>query len=190
MKKIAAEMDELFGFTSTWTFNRGDECWELDGTINIDDDQIDHLVQNSQILPIEKELVTRFLIGHEKGHHLQDVVSPDRNYEIEHHIMEIEADLIGAWALAQRNESISTRRLNDIIKQFDDSNRIAKRLGVVIGDPIERNPHHPWAEQREIALVRGPRLSLDHPGPLDTTSRGNFMHNMHRIASDLRVGRF
>jgi hypothetical protein len=121
--------------------------------------------------PEQQELVTRFIAGHEKGHHLQELLSPHRLYEVDHHVMEIEADLIGAWSLALQNVTIAGTSSLQAVKLFDDANRIAQKLGKQIGDPTARRPHHPWAEQRELALVKGPAWALSYPTIADPNTR-------------------
>jgi hypothetical protein len=185
MKKIADEIDVLFGFGSTWTFNCGGGCSEYRGTINIDDDEIAGIFQGAGVGVAEKNLIVRFIMGHEKGHHLQDKTWPDRDYRVEHHVMEIEADLVGAWALARQNQANNQTINANIVRNFDDAYRIAQRLGISIGDTDGNKPHHPWAEQRELALVRGPEIAALYRGNLTEGDRKRFAEDIGGVA--LRV---
>jgi hypothetical protein len=179
MIETAKQFDALFGFSSPWSFTLGAGCWENRGAINIDEDEVGGIIKGAGIDTAGRDLIVRFIMGHEKGHHLQEMIWPNRKYATEHHVMEIEADLIGAWALASRNSAIATQPLLDIVKQFDDVNRIAQRLGVTIGDTEGNAPHHPWPEQRELALVRGPEIAILYP---------SLPPDMHRtFAEDIRA---
>lgn len=188
-RRLTDELDSLFGFTSEWSFDRGATCWETNGRVNIDPDEVDAVTAGAGIGQEARDIVMRFVCGHEKAHHLQELVWPLRNYKIEHHVMEIEADLVGAWALAQRKQAVPGE-LMEIVRRFDDAYHIAQRLGVEIGDKDESKPHHPWAEQRHLALARGPSLAIAHPGPLASDARGLFAQGIKAIAHDLRGGRF
>jgi hypothetical protein len=186
--QFAADIDALFGFNSAWTYNLGDDCWEQDGTINIDDHQISKILRQAGLGQADRDLITRFFMSHEKGHHLQEIVSSTRNYGIEHHEMEIEADLFGAWALALQNAVIASGGLIYIIIEFDDANRIAKRLGTALGSKTGNKPHHPWAEQRELALVKGPMLAVSYPSIQDASTRKDFAADVKYVARRMRHG--
>lgn len=126
-------------------------------------------------------------MGHEKGHYLQELVWPHRNYETDHHAMETEADLIGAWVLAMENQTIGSPDLTVVVRWFDDANRIARQFGIALGDTDGNAPHHPWAQQRELALVRGPQIALLYPGHLTIDNRGVFADGIRNVARQVRA---
>ena len=186
MNGIADEIDILFGFCSTWTQTADDGCWENSGIINIDNNEINEILTDTDDTNA-RALIERFIFGHEKGHHLQEIVWPHRDYGVEHHLMEIEADLIGAWVLVLQNQIIGARPMIDIVRRFDDANRIAQRLGVSLGDDNENNPHHPWAEQRELALVRGPQIAILYPCSLTAETHDVFADDIRLVARQIRA---
>ena len=76
----------------------------------------------------------------EKGHHLQEIVWPDRNFIAEQHEMEIEADLIGAWALALQNQVIRERPIFDIVRRFNDLTRLLNHSAMDLAIPMKTIP--------------------------------------------------
>ena len=188
LKQLTAEIDQQFGFSSAWTFNIGDGCWELGGTINIDEQQLDEMIRHIAGHAAQADLVRWFVCGHEKGHHLQELLSPGRQYELEQHAMEIEADLFGAWSLALRDGAIVVGHALDVVKKFDDANRMSKKLGITTGGPSGRSPDHPWAEQRELALVKGPLLALNYPSITDLKIREAFAREVRLAARRAQYG--
>jgi hypothetical protein len=185
MNDLTAELDWLFGFQSNWTQQRGHGCYELNGTINIDEEEIDQILGNFGDDPQYRTLLTRFLAGHEKGHHLQEIVWPKRSYATDHHCMEIEADLIGACVLARANREIPPD-IPNILTRFDDAYRIAKGIGVALGDTDENNPHHPWAEQRELAVVKGPEIYRMYRHQLTPDTYPGFANDMRIAAAKMK----
>lgn len=188
VEALSLEIDEHFGFASNWTFKPGEGCWQLSGAINIDEAEIAGIISRAGVHASHGDLVTRFIAGHEKGHHLQEIIWPHRIYALEHHVMEIEADLFGAWSLALMNTAISEGTVLTAVKQFDDANNIAKKLGIALGGPSGRSPHHPWAEQREMALVKGPLLALSYPSISDHSTRAAFSREVQQSARRTQFG--
>lgn len=55
---MSMEIDSMYGFTSDWSFNEGDGCWEHGGRINIDLVEIDGIVKESGLPESHLETVT------------------------------------------------------------------------------------------------------------------------------------
>jgi hypothetical protein len=159
LKAIAQRIDTLFGLKSQWTFNRGVGCYESKGVINIDEDELNQVLASAALPTGDLERLATFVMGHEKGHHVQEKVSPARDYQNETRVMEIEADLFGAWVLHRRSLP-TTAELVQATKHFSDVNRMSRPVGGAIGDPSgSKSTDYPWPEQREMALARGRTLA-------------------------------
>lgn len=98
--------------------------------------------------------------------------------------MEIEADLYGAWLLGRKGLSLSNG-----IQAFDDSFKMGKGLGEALGDPDENAPHHPWAEQRHLALAKAGTLSVLHPSISEPQGQGKLYDHGEKTARAPKEGR-
>jgi hypothetical protein len=186
LQDISKEIDDLFGFPSTWTFVKGQLCKEAGGGINIDEDEISEILKKGGLDNTSRDILTQFLMGHEKAHHLQESVSPNHNYEIDKHVMEIEADIIGAWALAIRKIGMDPGKLSSMVHEFDDAYRIGKQVGIGLGSSKDKGPHHPWAAQRHLSFAKGPLLACSFPSIQSKEKRQAFVQQVRAVAQRMR----
>jgi hypothetical protein len=88
--------------------------------------------------------------------------------------------------LAKRNLTIASGNALQAVHLFDDINQIANQIGTALGDTKGNDPHHPWPEQRHLALVRGPLIVSGHQSILTPDERQAFGADIKRIAQNIR----
>jgi hypothetical protein len=164
LQKIANRIDELFGFKSNWTFDTGRICCQSGGVINININDIRTWLADAGLPESDLERLVTFIMAHEKGHDVQDHVWPTRDYGAETRVMELEADLIGAWALHKMFPTPPPAGFNAATRRFTDIQRMAHPVGNRLGKTDSTtSQEYPWPEQREFSMIRGEQLAVLYP---------------------------
>jgi len=184
---MAKSIDDLFGFETIWTFRPGAGCCGNNGVVNIDQEELDWLYKAAGVADTQREPVTWFVMGHEKGHIVIENVFPDRDCLREERQIEIECDLMGAWVAARLSGGIETDEAKSAVSNFNDINYSSKGIGRAIGDPAGDHPRYPWPEQREMSIVRAKMLAALYKR-LDQTTLAGFAQDLRDSAADRLEG--
>lgn len=185
LQSIADQIDKLFGFKSSWTFDTSKICCQAGGVININIDDIRKWLADTGLPEKDLERLVTFIMAHEKGHDLQDLIWPERDYNAKTRVMELEADLIGAWALHKKFPSPPPTNFEKATRQFTDIQRMAQPAGSVLGNPTSNtSQEYPWPEQREFAMLRGGTLAAAYSDMEVRTDLKTFAEEVGSIASE------
>jgi hypothetical protein len=155
LRAIANMIDQTFGFKSEWLTVPESEngCYELKGQIVIDLAAVDKLCTLVEAGPGDIGHVFRYILGHLKTHHFQELNSRySKSYVEDIRPYEIEADMIAGWicATAQIPNSFRTHQ---IAPSFNDLRRLK-----MMGGTSESDLEYPWPAEREHAFRRGGRM--------------------------------